>query len=74
MPLHPQREPERVLDGILAVLATGHDLRVGQIVAIAAAEANRGNVDPFSIEDGDLAAALERVAARYRAAPPPGAR
>jgi hypothetical protein len=64
-PAQPRREPERVLEAILAVLAANPDLRVGQAVAIATSNV-LGHCDPFSIEDGPLAKALEKLAELYR--------
>ncbi len=61
----PKREPQRVLEAVLAVIAANPELRVGQVVAIATHNV-LGHFDPFSIEDPALAESLERLAEQYR--------
>ena len=61
----PQRDPERVIRAIRAVLAVDPDLRVGQAIAIATKLA-LGHFDSFSIEDPALAESLDRYAERRR--------
>jgi hypothetical protein len=58
-------QPERVIEALLQLLAEEPELRVGQAIAQATHRVS-GQFDPFGIEDGQLARALERLAEESR--------